>query len=560
MKKFYSLYIYLVFFIAINGFSQQTKLNIFAKDSIENKTLIKLKFHDFVLNKNEVENKLDSITKNLHLFGFLNLENEVTFQNDSIVNVNYNLKKQFKRIKIINLKDSIVKNTISTILNTKITNNAFEIETQILPILFNELVHSFEENGAGFTQFSLKNIELIDDFAVAEIFIKKSSTRLIDGVVVKGYELFPKSFIKHYLNLKKNKVFNKRKLNEVSNNIKSIPFAEEIKKPQTLFTKDSTLIYIYLKKKNSNKFDGLIGFNSKENSNGLEFNGYLDLHLENMFNYGSTINLLWKSNGKENQKFNLALKTPYLFNSAFSPKALLQIYKQDSSYINIKTQLEIEFAINNKNKIATSIQNEVSNNLLDSSNINAVKNYNTTFYGLHYNYQSFSDNNLFPIKFYTNLSTYFGNRTSEKTKTSQTKLALTSFYNWQLNYKNYIYIQVNSGYLISDDYLDNELFRIGGNETIRGFQEESIFASLYNTVNVEYRYLTKNNSYLYSISDFGFIENGTSKNKLFGFGIGYAFETKIGILNLNYVLGKSENQNFNFSKALVGLRYVTTFY
>ncbi|MCF6349481.1 MAG: hypothetical protein L3J23_00420 [Flavobacteriaceae bacterium] len=557
MKKFYALYISLIFLFVTNSFSQQIKLTISSKDSIENTILKKLNFQDFILDKSELENRLDSITNRLHLYGFFNLESTVTSSNDSILNVIYNLKKQFKKIKINNLKDALIKSEISTILKTKI-NDTFEIDTQTLPVLFSKLIQRFEEKGESFTQFSLKNITLKSDFITAEIFIKKSNTRTIDGIVVKGYTLFPKTFIKHHLNLKKKMIFNKNKLNEVSNNLKSISFAEEIKKPQILFTKDSTLIYLYLKKKNSNRFDGLIGFNSKEDSNGLEFNGYLDLYLENMFNYGSEINLLWKNNGEENQKFNLAIKTPYLFNSAFSPKGFLEIYKQDLSHINIKTQFEIEYTINSKNKIATSIQNEISTNLLDN-NTDAVENYNTTFYGLHYSYQSFSNTSLFPIKFYGSLNTYFGNRTSEKIKTSQTKLAFTSFYNWQLNYKNYLYTQINSGYLISDDYLDNELFRIGGNETVRGFQEESIFVSLYNIINIEYRYLTKNNSYFYSITDMGLVETQTAKNRLFGFGLGYAFETKIGLLNLNYVLGKSENQSFDFSKAVVGLKYITTF-
>ena len=558
-KRLYLLPLFFSLFFLSNGFGQEIKLIISSKNSIENNTLNNLKLNQFVTTKNDLIFKIDSVTNQLQLKGYLNLGKSIATQNDSVTKITYNLGDLYQKIKITIPDNDSVKLEIENLLKSKILNDTFEINTSEVPSLFNKLTSNFEQKGKTFIQFSLKNIELENDFAIAELFVQESNLRHVDKIVVKGYELFPKSFIKHRLHIKKNTIFNTKKLNEISSKIKSVSFAEEIKVPQTLFTKDATHVYLYLKKKNANKFDGLIGFNSKENANGVEFNGYLDLHLENMFNYGAKIDLLWKSNGNENQKFNLGVKTPYLFNSAFSPKGLFQLYKQDSTYINIKTQLEIEYTINSKNSISISIQNETSNNLLKTTSINAVKNYKTTYYGLHYYFQSFSDDDLFPIKYSANINSYFGNRTSDKIKTSQTKLEFLTFYNWKLNYKNYIYTQLNSGYLISDNYLDNELFRIGGNKTLRGFNEESVFASLYNTVNIEYRYLTKNNSYLYTITDFGLVENESAKNKLFAFGLGYAFNTKIGLLNLNYALGKLESQNFDFSKGVVGLRYVGGF-
>lgn len=559
LKKWLFLFFmnYLILF-NLACYSQQITLNISSKDSIEYKALEKLGIQNFILDKNNINKKLDSINNQLHLNGFLNSENNIITKNDSVLNVNINLGKQFQHLKIINIYDSTIKNEIENILKTTFINS-FEIKFTKVPFLLNTLVYNFEQKGAIFSQISLKNIRLIDNVVIAELSIKKSTTRTINKIVIKGYDEFPKSFIKHYLNINKRTVFNIKKLNAISNQLKSIPFVTEIKKPQTLFTKDSTHVYVYLKKKKTNQFDGLIGFNSKEEGNGINFTGYLDLHLENMFNYGAEIDLKWKSNGNENQKFNLKAKIPYVFNSPFSTKGSLQLYKQDSSYINIKTDLEIGYIFNSKNNIGVSIQNETSSNLLDSDNQNIFSDFKTVFYGLHYNYVSFSNETVFPMKYSAQISSFFGNRKTQAVKTSQTKLNLTALYNWRLNFKNYIYTQINNGYLISDDYLENELFRIGGDSTIRGFPIESIFASLYSTINIEYRYLTKNNAYLYSITDFGLVETEISKNKIFGLGIGYAFETKLGLLNLNYTIGKLENQNFDFSKAVVNLKYITTF-
>ena len=124
-------------------------------------------------------------------------------------------------------------------------------------------------------------------------------------------------------------------------------------------------------------------------------------------------------------------------------------------------------------------------------------------------------------------------------------------YLWSLNFKNHIYLRNDSSVLISDNILTNELFRIGGINSIRGFNEESIFASLYSIVNIEYRYAVNSSSYLFSISDLGYFEdqlNNTSQ-QLYSLGLGYAFSTNFGLLNLSYAIGKSNNQTFELNNS-----------
>ena len=69
-----------------------------------------------------------------------------------------------------------------------------------------------------------------------------------------------------------------------------------------------------------------------------------------------------------------------------------------------------------------------------------------------------------------------GSRNTDDTSTSQTRFLLQVSYLYSINSKNFIYGQNQSGILISDNYLENELFRIGGVNNLRGVNEESIFA------------------------------------------------------------------------------------
>ena len=122
-----------------------------------------------------------------------------------------------------------------------------------------------------------------------------------------------------------------------------------------------------------------------------------------------------------------------------------------------------------------------------------------------------------------------------------------------LNNKNSIYLNVEGDMLFSDNYLFNELSRFGGINSIRGFEENSIFANLYSVLNTEYRYSLTPSIYIHTIADAAYYENDLDnlKEKLFGFGFGFGLVTKAGLLKFNYANGLSENQPFQFNNSKI---------
>ena len=130
---------------------------------------------------------------------------------------------------------------------------------------------------------------------------------------MKGYSDFPKSFLKHYLNLHSNKIANPKFITEVSRKINQLDFIKEKKKPEILFSKDSTILYLYINKTKTNYFDGLVNFNSENKK--IKLRGYFDLNLKNAFNKGEEININWRNNGNSKQDFTLKSNIPYIFNT-----------------------------------------------------------------------------------------------------------------------------------------------------------------------------------------------------------------------------------------------------
>ena len=107
----------------------------------------------------------------------------------------------------------------------------------------------------------------------------------------------------------------------------------------------------------------------------------------------------------------------------------------------------------------------------------------------------------------------------------------------------------NGGIIQSPQIFQNELFRIGGYHLLRGFAEESIYASQYAVLTAEYRYLIGLNSYFFAFSDGALTKTNINQfhysNSFISGGIGLEFETKVGLLNLSVALGKRNDVKFD---------------
>ena len=90
---------------------------------------------------------------------------------------------------------------------------------------------------------------------------------------------------------------------------------------------------------------------------------------------------------------------------------------------------------------------------------------------------------------------------------------------------------------------------------MRGFNEDSIDASLFSVFNTEYRYQFNQDVFIHSILDFAYFENKPLfiKEKLYGYGLGMGLQTKAGLLRFNIANGTSEDRFFNLSNTKIHL-------
>jgi outer membrane protein assembly factor BamA len=121
---------------------------------------------------------------------------------------------------------------------------------------------------------------------------------------------------------------------------------------------------------------------------------------------------------------------------------------------------------------------------------------------------------------------------------------------------------VSAGILQSGNYFLNELFQIGGYKLLRGFTEESEYVSQYIIGTLEYRYLIGLNSNFFVFADGGWAKNpiqSVSGHTYIGTGLGMAFETKAGIFNLAWAIGKRNDTELNLRQSKVHFGFVNYF-
>ncbi|MEO5984357.1 MAG: BamA/TamA family outer membrane protein, partial [Ferruginibacter sp.] len=112
---------------------------------------------------------------------------------------------------------------------------------------------------------------------------------------------------------------------------------------------------------------------------------------------------------------------------------------------------------------------------------------------------------------------------------------------------------LTGGLFISPEIFRNELFQIGGYSLLRGFDEESIYTNGFGVASAEYRVLVSRNSYFFLFTDGAVArakyQSVNSTNNFISAGLGLLYETKAGLINISFALGKRNDVPFNLREA-----------
>lgn len=555
MNRFFFLLFCILF--SLNSLGQKLHLKITSDSQSDLKTIDSIGYSKKHSNAKSIVEEANSLSEKLKRFGFL--ENEIQEnkkQDDSTFLFKFRLGQRTRFIHIYLGKDSELR---------KLGIVESPGDTLKLPLgetesFLNTTLNSLERKGYSLARLQLINLKKQKNILLADLNFQTEKQRQVNDIVINGYEKFPEGHKKEIRRRYRNKVFNQQNLKNIHEDFNQFQFVTQTKYPEILFMNDTTKVYVYLEKSKPNRFDGFIGFGNDDKGD-LKINGYLDLLLVNSLNVGERFNLYWKSDGNDQKTFNANIELPYIFRSPLGIKAQLNIFKQDSTFQNTQTAIDLGYYFNYNTRLYVGYQSTESNDI-QNLNSSTLKDFDNAFITSNFEYTRFkNDDFLFPDKTLLNIKAGVGSRNSEASKNSQFFTNVDLRHNLYLNDKNIIALRSQNFLLQSDSYITNELFRFGGINSIRGFNENSLQANLYSSILTEYRYVLAPTIYIHSIIDFGYYQDKTTDNdgNLLGLGFGFGLLTKNGLFNIVYANGSTGEQQIKLSNSIVHISFKAKF-
>ena len=546
-----SVLFFIHFILTLNIlYSQEYKLNYIGNTTTENKIKNFDTYKDLIL---EIEDSLISLKKT----GNINAKVKSFLMIDSLnFNVEIEKNQKIKYLQIINEAkfDEPVKNILRSY-----KSEAGLIKIDETDIIVREISRKLSKIGFPFAKVSFKNHDLIQSSVIkSNLKIDYGSRRYLDKIIVKGYEDFPSNFTKNIFKTNKNRLFDIDKATNQSKLIDNTNFARNIKEPEILFTNDSTSLYLYLEKIRRNSFDGFISFDSDENSGKINIQGYAKISLNNTFNTGEKINFDFKSQKNQDRSLNSNFIFPYFLGSPFNLKYSLNLIQKDSSFTSNENSVDVELNLN-KVKVGIGFQ---KNDSYSDGQIEFVEDFNSKLFNVSSEYFiPDSDDKLISEKFKLLIKYGTGKKIqlNNETNLNKYKLELIKKFNFSSRFK--LLSSIVKEKINSKNLVNNELIRFGGSNSIRGFDDKSIFADGYTLLATNLNFFLNDTIYIYSIFDLANYTNSILNldQDIYSGGIGFSTLTENGVISINYSKGNNWGNSFNLKNAKINVIFTTFF-
>jgi outer membrane protein assembly factor BamA len=446
------------------------------------------------------------------------------------------------------------------------------------------ILNYYEGNGYPFASVALENVELGSNKIAGDLTVKKGPLYHIDSIRIFGKIKIKNLFLQHYLDISNGSIYNNQKLKQISSKLRQLTYLQEQQPWDITMLGSGSVLNLYLQPKRSSEINVLVGLLPSNTVTGkTQFTGDVHLNLKNSLGQGEAILVNWQQLQAQSPRLNLGYNHPYVFNSLFGVDFSFDLLKRDSSYLQLSGILGIQYILSSTQSGKIFYQTERSYLLSGGIDTNAVLitktlppnidvgsgsigiNYN--FINTNYRFNPRSGNEV-EITATAGVKTITKNNDIINLKdTSDPAFDFNSLYD-SIKLKSYrlrleaaaaryiplgkgstLKTAVHIGWYQSPQIFQNELFRIGGYKLLRGFDEESIYANQYEVFTMEYRYLVGINSYFFGFSDAALTQTNyvaaKYSNSFISGGVGLEFETKFGLLNLSYAIGKRNDIKFD---------------
>jgi hypothetical protein len=580
-SKQFLFYFGLIFFIALD------------KNYCQSKLLIKINYTDSfnIISRNYT----DSLEIQSHLdfeFAKLYVNKYYSASIDQISKISDTTFIQISSGRKINTPNFTIKNIINDSI-IKYENPNIEL-TKISSYLEHK-ISNLNNQGYPFAHAHYKKAIFENDTISIYSEIKNGSYYTIGELDQKNEKLLNKNFLSYYIGIKPGEAYNQQKIEAISDKLKRLQYLNLRDQARVKFYGTEADLWILYTKKAINSLDLLLGVTQKNTLGKIsyELSGQANAEFINSFKWGESILLKYENLNVGSPKFNAFISFPFIRIAPIGISNLFELYKNKEQFFLLKNKTELFYKLSLNQNIGVIFNNEINDILTIDTNtiIRAMKLPNSLDYrfysaGLSYNYNSIINkyNPIKGLKFKSEISTgrrsYKSNTTilsvrpeistilqSQYDSLNQSKeqiinLLELEFYH-AISKRNVVKLLFKNQTLISDHILENQKIRIGGYNSIRGFDEEIFLTSSYLIEGLEYRFILDRDSHLSVFANTAQISTesalSSKYNQFYSFGSGMQFKTNIGFFNLILALGSDKTIQFNYNNIKVHFGYSSLF-
>ncbi len=457
-------------------------------------------------------------------------------------------------------------------------NNA-KINVTELGKLLTKVINEADYTGYPFAVIKLDSVNIVEEQISAIVNFSSGPQISYAKLTFVGDQFVKSRYLASYLFIKENDLFNSKAIESISKKINNLTYCKINKVPKIRFENKTCKVVLDISTIKANKIDAMIGLapNQLDNSKMLA-TGYINLDLHNLFKAGKRLTFNWRQFGTQSQMLKALYNHTNLFGSPINVQGEFNLFKQDISFITRAFQVSIgidkaDYSINLTSNFISSrlLSNTVSNSINDLELID----FNAQYYGVEF-YKNEFDHAINPTR---------GWRVRSGVNIGAKNILSTSFV--PAEYYDSLDLQPLQGSLSviadvaipiakifvayskielatissSGKLFNNDLYRLGGVNSLRGFNELEIYASSYMMLQLEARLLLSENSRLFGFVDWAYSENEvlSYQDNFIGLGMGLLLDTPSGVIQLVYAVGKSSKQSLSLAESKIHFGYVARF-
>ena len=397
----------------------------------------------------------------------------------------------------------------------------------------------------------------------------------LDTVRLEGPVQLRPVVLRHMLGLAKGMPFSAKHIREAPARLNRLEFLSAQGNAKIWLSDSSALVRFPVKKRKANQFAGILGLVPVNDQTGeLLLTGDVRLKLHNLLQYAEMAELNWQRLQRATQQLRVRVAWPYLLGTALGIQADLDFFRIDTAFFQLKMEAGLNYRFRGQDEVGFFLQQRLARNIRTENGLPPVfPDATTTLYGVRWLWNRLDH----PVNPRRGLFFQGHMAFGEKRLTGDTLVPIDSTQRFSLEWqmrahaqhflpvgKRFTFLQGIQGGWTENPYLyTNDLFRIGGMQSLRGFDEASLYVSGYAYGTLEWRYLLDEFSYLNIFSDAGWIFRQTASDAfsspVLSFGSGLSFDTPAGQFSVMYAVGSREGQGFDFQRSKLHLGYVARF-